>query len=406
MCKVSVITYVYVGKDNNRLKLLDRAIKSVSSQNFESYEHLIVDDGSDVNLQSFIEGYADKRIKYIGKKRTGIVNSTYTYNMGFECAKGSYLIILSSDDEQLPQTLKVMSDFLDNNHCIGVLGAADYIDVYGNKRTFLPDFVEAKEELVYRGNFINGCAIMFRREAFDLGMRLPPNICGFCADYDMWVRLSEVGDICRINDKVVNYYDHTDTTRKKTRGNKNNHRAGILPGDRHRYFEKSARLKYVVNSALKRRFEFKNKGKNLFIRDPYVEEISTFPESLGQAKDELVLDCGAWCMENLDYFKYSSKSWESNIKSIREYLKKTVPSLNEYSTIVLDGVGASAALISHAVEANVHLSLYMKSSDLNNYWVDHINWAFINTILTVGYEASLVTEALGLDDSITEARPA
>ena len=82
---------------HNRPDELRDLLKSFlhQSDNEVSYEIIIVDDGSTINLESVIETYTNLLpIRYIKKENTGPGHSR---NKGMELAKGEYFIILDSD---------------------------------------------------------------------------------------------------------------------------------------------------------------------------------------------------------------------------------------------------------------------------------------------------------------------
>ena len=82
----------------NRKELLIRAINSLLLQEEQSWEAIIVDDGSDDSTHSFIQFYlkSDFRIKYVRQENRG---AALAKNYGIEKAKGSFVTFLDSDDE-------------------------------------------------------------------------------------------------------------------------------------------------------------------------------------------------------------------------------------------------------------------------------------------------------------------
>lgn len=99
---ISVVTPVY-----NRHDILPRALKSVEQQTYGNFEYIIVNDGSTENLDDvvipFMEGAAFP-VLYL-KKNNGGVHSAR--NLGIDHARGVLITWLDSDDEFVPDTLKV-----------------------------------------------------------------------------------------------------------------------------------------------------------------------------------------------------------------------------------------------------------------------------------------------------------
>ncbi|MFN3152594.1 glycosyltransferase family 2 protein [Bremerella sp.] len=87
----------------NRRAVLDRAIRSVLSQEFDNYEYLIVDDGSTDDTWELVSSYRDSRIRYIRlPQREG---ANVARNVGIREARASWITFLDSDDEFLPHRL-------------------------------------------------------------------------------------------------------------------------------------------------------------------------------------------------------------------------------------------------------------------------------------------------------------
>lgn len=407
--KASIITYVYVTPSNGRLPMLKRALDSVRAQNFPSYEHLIVDDGSTVDLETFIRERRDENIRYIYKPNTGITLSTETFNRGFLEAKGDYLIILSSDDAQCPGSLQQLSAFLDERpHFVAAVGAARYIDAASSKvRRFFPEWTDAAAELLSRGNFINGCAIMFRKSLFDRGMALPPNIVSFCADYDLWVRVSEFGPIGRVDHTVVDYYNHSDATRNKTR-NKGSKRSSALVASERYPFSKAARLRYVVRSAECRRL-----GTERFIgRDAVVINHLFGSERHEQISNSLrrriarVFSCGTPDLNTeigiQNFTKIADYDGDiSRVDALSELDEHYRNAIRSAGQIVCVGCRANAAWFTRTLPLNIKVSLIYQNDDLTLRWVHHIDWARVDRIFFCTEEDKLTLErCLGLEPSV------
>lgn len=91
--KVSIITPVY-----NSERFIADCIKSVQSQTYSDWEHILVDDCSSDLSASTIKEFSryDKRIKYF--KLSSNSGAGVARNAGIEYAKGRYIAFLDSDD--------------------------------------------------------------------------------------------------------------------------------------------------------------------------------------------------------------------------------------------------------------------------------------------------------------------
>ena len=78
-------------------KYLKNCIDSLLEQNLNSFEIILVDDGSPDNSPRICDEYAslDKRIKVIHKMNEGLGMAR---NSGIEIAQGDYITFLDSDD--------------------------------------------------------------------------------------------------------------------------------------------------------------------------------------------------------------------------------------------------------------------------------------------------------------------
>jgi len=82
-----------------------RAIDSVLNQDFQDFELIIIDDGSDFNTSSKLLEYGqkfDNKISYFRHKNRGQSNSI---NRGIKLCSSSFISIIDADDEYKPNHL-------------------------------------------------------------------------------------------------------------------------------------------------------------------------------------------------------------------------------------------------------------------------------------------------------------
>lgn len=96
----------------NRAHLLSGAINSVLNQSFDSWELLVVDDGSTDNTQSLVQSFPDKRIRYIYQDNA---ERSAARNNGINQAKGEYICFLDSDDSYDQHHLKKVYEAIESN---------------------------------------------------------------------------------------------------------------------------------------------------------------------------------------------------------------------------------------------------------------------------------------------------
>lgn len=102
MTLISIILPVY-----NEEKLLSRCVESIIGQTFQSFELIIINDGSNDNTAAICDCYAkaDKRIKVFHKANGGVSSAR---QVGIENAKGNYSIHVDADDYVKPNYLELL----------------------------------------------------------------------------------------------------------------------------------------------------------------------------------------------------------------------------------------------------------------------------------------------------------
>jgi glycosyltransferase involved in cell wall biosynthesis len=100
--KISIITVVYNGQN-----YIERCIKSIISQNYSNYEHIIIDGKSTDNTISIIEKYRDKYpMIYISEEDNGMYDALMK---GFSMSTGDIMAWLNADDTYMPWAFQVMN---------------------------------------------------------------------------------------------------------------------------------------------------------------------------------------------------------------------------------------------------------------------------------------------------------
>ncbi len=92
---------------HNRADLVVRAIAAVLEQQADSFEIIVVDDGSTDDTKAVVTGFGDSRIRYHRLEKQG---ATAARNVGVAIGRGNYLIFLDSDDQPLPRWLECYAD--------------------------------------------------------------------------------------------------------------------------------------------------------------------------------------------------------------------------------------------------------------------------------------------------------
>ena len=104
----------------NRPDQLERACKSVEAQTYENWEHIIVDDMTNVKMQ-VADGEVDYNIELLVGQIHKLGNWQYirhnkrteriiSYNDGMKAVKNDWVLFLDDDDEILPFTLEYLAE--------------------------------------------------------------------------------------------------------------------------------------------------------------------------------------------------------------------------------------------------------------------------------------------------------
>lgn len=382
--KVSIVTYVYVDNTNHRLELLRENLESVANQKFKSYEHVIIDDGSKIDIQPLVELFPNT--VYIRKDQTGITASSHTFNLALTSAKGEYIAILSSDDLHLEHSIENLVKALDDNHdWIAATGAAIYSTDNVKKRVFLPSYEATLDNFSTYGCFINGCSIMWRMDCFK-EMGLPPHFASSAADFDMWVRLAQYGRIGYISNVVVDYRDHSDSTRKKTEMPRQ-----LKPKEYeidYYNYHKCIRVVFVLSSAVKRSVSTRS-----------------FNRPAKQYANSIDID---GVKHKLPYSEFNKLlpflKTARNISFKSNFFKNTLS--NDFKEVInlIDGVGEVhytslnpiSVLISHFLKPETRQSLKLQADFKTSFYTEFFNWGFLDKLEATKEDISY----LGLDGMV------
>tara|TARA_B100000686_G_C16633235_1_gene885885 strand:+ start:331 stop:1161 length:831 start_codon:yes stop_codon:yes gene_type:complete len=103
---ITVITAVL-----NNEKYLEESIKSLHCQEYDNYEHIIIDGGSTDNTINIIKKYESKIDYWCSKKDKGIYDA---FNLGMKLSNGDYIGFLNSDDCYTENALKILLKYIKN----------------------------------------------------------------------------------------------------------------------------------------------------------------------------------------------------------------------------------------------------------------------------------------------------
>jgi glycosyltransferase involved in cell wall biosynthesis/SAM-dependent methyltransferase len=197
--KVSVLMSVY-----NCEKFIEQALRSIYNQTCQDFEVVIVDDGSTDKTADILFNMKDSRtFIYRNSENKGLTKSL---NIGLKLCRGEYVARMDADDVSYPQRFEKQVKFLDENPDCTALGCwCNRIDSKGqihgayDGRPTKPE--DIKRQLL-AGNCVAHATAMVRRASLAEASGYNEKYT-YAQDHDLWLRLSEIGQIYNLGEYLV-----------------------------------------------------------------------------------------------------------------------------------------------------------------------------------------------------------
>lgn len=193
----------------NTAKYLQQALDSISCQTHVNFELIVIDDGSTDGSPELLKSHAksDHRMRLVLRENRGLIATRNE----LLCAAGAGLVAwMDSDDISLPQRLALQSAAFAEDPALVCLGsAAQCIDPDGHYLN-IERYALAHQEILLdqeRGGAMRFPTTMMRRDvAIQVGAFRNPFKIG--EDFDLLLRLSEVGKMANLPDRLYLYRQH------------------------------------------------------------------------------------------------------------------------------------------------------------------------------------------------------
>lgn len=202
---VSVCMSVY-----NAAPHLATAIESILSQTFGDFEFLILDDGSTDASPQILRRYAhqDARIRLTCRDNRGIPQ---TRNELLAQSRGEFIAIMDADDLALPDRLALQVDWLRSHpETVWVGGAFELIDDRGRLLTTVRMAEENAriQRLLLEGHtsYLHPSGTVRKTALEKIGGYNEAWVTA--SDLDLWLKLTEVGEVVNLPQPVVKYRIH------------------------------------------------------------------------------------------------------------------------------------------------------------------------------------------------------
>lgn len=190
--RISIITITY-----NSEKTLDRAIRSVLSQDYPNLEYIIVDGASTDSTLDIVRQY-EGRLKWYSEPDTGISNA---FNKGIMLSTGDIIGIINSDDGLLPGALKALASVYNKETDVYRGNVVLWKEDTNTKVIEKPSMhftFGAMNRIAHQGTFITKDAYN-RYGVFDENL-------AFAMDYDLMLRYERAGARFQYVDYNMAYY--------------------------------------------------------------------------------------------------------------------------------------------------------------------------------------------------------
>lgn len=202
---ITVLMSVYNGE-----QWLKEAITSVLSQTFSDFEFVIVNDGSVDNSLLIIKEFAltDQRIKILDKPNSGLADSL---NYGIAHASGQWIARLDADDICELTRLEKQYNFVKQNQQVVFVGTAltlinengedIKIHYYPERHDVLLKHLQTVRKFPPHSSAFYRADIVKRIKGYNKKIK-------HAEDWDLWLRLSEIGRFSTINEPLVKIRKH------------------------------------------------------------------------------------------------------------------------------------------------------------------------------------------------------
>jgi glycosyltransferase involved in cell wall biosynthesis len=184
---ISIITPCF----NSQATIRD-TIKSVLAQDYEDWEHLVMDGGSTDDTTKILAEY--RHLNCVSEKDAGHYDAM---NKGIARARGEFIVILNADDTFRPSALRhVATAFAQHPEWDALFGDVIYVDDQGREIYRRAEACYDYQVLLYAVDYICHQTLFVRRQIYDrLGGYRQKDFRN-SADYEFKLRLGQ--QRCRV----------------------------------------------------------------------------------------------------------------------------------------------------------------------------------------------------------------
>jgi glycosyltransferase involved in cell wall biosynthesis len=197
----------------NGERYLDAALESVLAQTFREFELLALDDGSTDSTPAILERHAaaDARVRVVPLTPRGQARAM---NVGVARARAAWIARMDADDVCEPQRFARQMEHVEAHPELVVLGTQFALVGPDGERLGESDHPlgahEIRDALRRHVCAIGHPTAIFRRDAF-LRAGAYRDYYSPAEDYELWLRMSEIGELANLPDVLLRYRMHPDS---------------------------------------------------------------------------------------------------------------------------------------------------------------------------------------------------
>ena len=188
----------------NRAQLLRQAVKSVLDQSYQVTEIIVVDDGSEEDIRSVLDGFMDKRIRYFYTRRLALLPRLR--NIALSHATGDFVAFIDSDDLWHSDKIKLCVEAATGSDADIVFTDSQVFDETGIVEPSTCEGMQRADPDIFSEITVRNLSLAFGTNIF---FRRHPGVIEFdgslwAGDHDFVLRMSAFHKAVYI-DRVMNY---------------------------------------------------------------------------------------------------------------------------------------------------------------------------------------------------------
>jgi glycosyltransferase involved in cell wall biosynthesis len=187
-------------------------------QSLIEFESVIILDRASKEIEAYARNLTleSAKFKVVVSKKPGI---SHALNTGIRESSGEFIARIDADDVMHKDRLMLQKNFLEKNHAVVCVGSqVTKINIHGTRigRSSYPVSNEQITSTLLFRNCIAHPSVMYRRSSFLEVGGYRPDFDGV-EDYDLWLRLSLIGQIRNMKSTLTSYrvWDNQITRKNK-----------------------------------------------------------------------------------------------------------------------------------------------------------------------------------------------